>query len=269
MAITQLVREGRRFAFARITANEQQNFLGAPWVGLVINKSPKRIRKYVALRLLSLSPHYFYDSDIRAEAERNQRSRQAIAEAVIHPHVNRATKVIDYGCGPGYMARAVARRAAHVEAVDISSGVVACARALNAEPNISYRTLSHFRRTPGGADLAYSFAVVQHLRTDALADALRLLAAKVRPGGTLLLHFAAPGQDGWRTEDEWDADQSIFGRAKLRYGLHCFGRTPSDMKEMVCASGFASAAVQPLADVDGLVEDDDVSRQYLLVAQRQ
>jgi SAM-dependent methyltransferase len=90
-----------------------------------------------------------------------------------------------------------------VHAVDISRGVLACARALNGAPNIAYQTPGEFRAAAAPVDLAYSFAVVQHLRTKALTVALALLADAVRPGGLLLLHFAAAGEQGYRTEDRW------------------------------------------------------------------
>ena len=60
---------------------------------------------------------------------------------------------------------------------------------------------------------------------------LNLLADKVRRGGALLLHFAVPDQVRWRTETEWRADPSLTDRAKLRYGLNCFGRSGAEMAD--------------------------------------
>src|SRR5258708_3497511 len=198
MSITKIARDGGKLAFARATGGGSQNFLGARWVERLVDSSPEQIRERVALRLLSFSPHYFYDRDIRAEAERNRRSRRALTEAVISPHLCGTARVIDYGCGPGYMAHAVAERAGHVDAVDISRGVLACAKALNGRSNISYLTPGELRQAAGKADLAYSFAVAQHLRAEVLVVALGLLADKIRRDGMLLVHFAVPGQGGCR-----------------------------------------------------------------------
>jgi SAM-dependent methyltransferase len=268
MYIAKQARAAGNVAIACMTSRGSQNFLGAPWIARLVENSPDRIQENVALRLLALSPHYFYDRDMRAEAERNRRSRRALVEALVSPHLTDTARVIDYGCGPGYMARAVADKARHVTAVDISPGVLACAKKLNGCPNIDYLTPAQFRLDPVQADLAYSFAVVQHVRTEVLTDVLRLLAGKLRPGGILLLHFAIPGQQGWRTEAEWKADRSLAGRVKLRYGLNCFGRSVSEMESLVSGCGFADATVQSLAGNLPVACDDDITQQHLLTARR-
>lgn len=266
MPITRIARHGRKFALAHVTSSGSQNFLGAWWVERLVGSSPRQVRRRVALRLLSFSPHYFYDRDVRAEDHRNRRSRQALVDAVISPYLSGGDRVIDYGCGPGYMAYAVAQRVDHVDAVDISRGVLACAKTINGRANVTYLTPGALRQATSLADLAYSFAVVQHLRTEALVDTLGLLAEKIRPGGTLLLHYAAPAPGGWRTQADWDDDRSLSCRAKLRYGLNCFGRSADEMRELVSSSGFTGIAVKSLS---GLVaEGDDIAGQQLMTARR-
>ena len=250
------------------TQSGSQNFLGAPWVEGLVGNAPERMRPRLALMLLSLSPHYFYSVDIRAEHERNRCSRQMLAESLIAPHVDAATTVLDYGCGPGYMAASVAEKVGHVYAIDISGGVLACARALNNRPNISYCRPADFERSPAQVDLAYSFAVVQHLGTDALEQVLGLIAEKIRPGGLLLLHFAVPQTGGYRTEMDWADDRSLLGRAKLRYGLHCFGRAPEEMVSVAGRSGFTDIRVSSLTNITTVSIDDDVRNQHWLVARR-
>ena len=253
---------------AQATWGGSQNFLGARWVKYLVQSSPEQVRERVALRLLSLSPHYFYEKNIHAEADRNRRSRQALMQALVAPHLTGVERVLDYGCGPGYMACAVAEAVKHVDAVDISCGVLACAKALNMRPNISYLTPLEFRYKPEVVDLVYSFAVVQHLKTSTLLDVLGLLAAKVRPGGALLLHFAVPGQQGWRTEAEWTADTTMTGRAKLHYGLHCFGRSASEMEHLVSQSGFTDVVTRSLESSVMLPVADDITQQHWLTARR-
>jgi SAM-dependent methyltransferase len=268
MSITKVARDAGSVVIARASWGGSQNFLGARWVEHLVDGSPAQIRQRVALRLLSLSPHYFYDGDIRAEAERNRRSRQALVDALIAPHLTSAARVLDYGCGPGYMAHAVADSVEHVDAVDISRGVLACARALNSRQNITYQTPNGLRRRQGMVDLAYSFAVVQHLTNEALVDMLGSLAVKIRPDGVLLLHFAVPGQGGWRTEAEWKTDQSIVGRAKLRYGLNCFGRSVGEMEGLVLSSGFTDVQVRALNGSITVPGGDDITQQHWLTARR-
>jgi len=252
-------------AIYRATWGGSQNFLGARWVERVVDSSPALVRERVALRFLSFSPHYFFDPDIQGESARNRQSRQILADELIAPYLTSRTRVLDYGCGPGYLAVAVAEKAAHVDAVDISCGVLACARVLNARPNIRYQTPAELAGN-AMADVAYSFAVVQHLRTETLEQVLSLLAAAMRPGAALLLHFAVPDQV-WRTEGQWLSDRSLAGRTKLRYGLNCFGRSAAEMADLVARNGFTDVTVRPLSGSITL-PCDDVQDQHLLTAQR-
>jgi SAM-dependent methyltransferase len=262
----KLARDAANVVIYRATWGGSQNFLGARWVERVIDSSPAQVRERVALRFLSLSPHYFYDPDIQGEEARNRQSRQILADELIAPYLASRTRVLDYGCGPGYLAAAVAEKAAHVDAVDISRGVLACARVLNARPNITYQTPAELAGNEL-ADVAYSFAVVQHLRMETLEQVLSLLAGAVRPGAALLLHFAVPNQV-WRTEAQWRSDTSLTGRTKLRYGLNCFGRSAAEMADLVARNGFTDVTIRRLSGSVTVPCDDDVQDQHLLTARR-
>jgi cyclopropane fatty-acyl-phospholipid synthase-like methyltransferase len=267
LAVPKLARDAGNVLIYRATWGGSQNFLGARWVAGVVDNAPFPARERVALRLLALSPHYFYDRDIPGEHARNRKSRQILANELIAPHLTPDARVLDYGCGPGYLASAVARTAAHVSAVDISRGVLACARVLNGGPNISYQTPEEFRATGRPVDVAYSFAVAQHLRSDVLERVLGLLATVLRPGGLLMLHFAVPDGTRWRTEADWRADGSPANRAKLRYALNCFGRSAAEMLDLVERHGFTQASARPLAGVVTL-PGDDIPEQHVLTARR-
>jgi len=272
MSMNRIARIAADVLISRAAWGGSQNFLGARWVEWIVANAPRAARRRVAMRLLSLSPHYFYDRDLAAEDARNRRSRLILADELIAPYLAPGARVVDYGCGPGYLAAAVARRAAHVDAVDISRGALACARVLNGLSNITYRTPAELRACAsparvGTADVAYSFAVVQHLRTDALIDVLAQLAAAVRPGGVLLLHFALAGEHGYRTEGQWLSDGSLTGRAKLRYGLNCFGRSAAEMVDLVARSGFTDVVTRPLSGSIA-IPGDDIPNQHLLTARR-
>lgn len=268
MSITNIVRDATSVLISRAASGGSQNFLGARWVETVIERSPERVQERLALRLLSLSPHYFYAHDVRGEDQRNRRSRQNLTELLLAPYLNSAMQVLDYGCGPGYMACAMAEWVSHVDAVDISRGVLACARVLNNRPNITYLRPDDLRREGRKVDLAYSFAVAQHLTAETLMHVLDLIAYKVRQGGLLLLHFAVPAQGGYRTEREWGADQSILGRVKMRYLLNCFGRSAEDMEALVSVSGFTDIEIRSLRGTITVPGDDDVVQQHLLTARR-
>jgi SAM-dependent methyltransferase len=267
MSMSKLARVASDVLISRATWGGSQNFLGARWIEWAVDNAPEAARERVALRFLSLSPHYFYDRDLTAEAARNRRSRQILADELIAPCLAPGARVLDYGCGAGYLAAAVAPLAGQVHAVDISRGVLACARALNGRPNITYQTPEEFRAAADPVDVAYSFAVVQHLRTDALAAVVALLSEAVRPGGLLMLHFAVAGEQGYRTEGQWLSDDSLAGRARLRYGLNCFGRSAAEMADLVTRSGFTNVVARPLSG-SITIPGDDIPDQHLLTARR-
>ncbi|HEV2125522.1 MAG TPA: methyltransferase domain-containing protein [Chloroflexota bacterium] len=252
-----------RVAAGFAASNGPQNFLGAPWAEHVLRLAPSPFRERIALRVLSLSPHYFYDSDRQAEAERNRTTREGLVRDVLLHYLDSTAIALDYGCGPGYMAAAVAAHVRQVEAVDVSRGVLACARVLNGLPNIAYETPDEAARRKEPVDIAYSFAVVQHLTDSAFRGVLTMLRRRVRTGGTLLIHFPVADEE-WRTEGQWRADSSVRGRAKMRFGLNCFGRSEAEMARLVTQAGFRNTRTQPLAELTSA--DPDVSRQRLLVA---
>src|SRR5690242_12267248 len=94
-----------------------QNFLGARWIPAALKIAPAKTKPPLALRLLSLSPHYFYGDNgevwltrhqIIREDLRNRSSRALIIKDVVAPYLKPDFTVIDYGCGPGYLAIAAA-----------------------------------------------------------------------------------------------------------------------------------------------------------------
>jgi SAM-dependent methyltransferase len=275
-----MLSEMKFIAQSMLTKGRQtpQNFLGARWVARAVDLAPRFLREDIALWMLSISPHYFYRSNnpdapfrefVRSERDRNRESRRIIVQNVLRPHFSPTDTVLDYGCGPGFMALASSRFVGHVIGCDISEGALSCARALNSATNIRYinvNSLDYQRLRAGSVDVVYSFAVIQHVRDDAFEAILRGLARVLRPGGKVLLHVALSGAR-WRTEAEWDGDRSVRGRLKSEFGLHCFGRDPTTVQQMVGMRGFVDVSIQSL-DYLAALTDDDVSREHLLVATR-
>ncbi|WP_242423680.1 bifunctional 2-polyprenyl-6-hydroxyphenol methylase/3-demethylubiquinol 3-O-methyltransferase UbiG, partial [Frankia sp. EI5c] len=95
-------------------------------------------------------------------------------------------------CGPGYLARAVSGRVWSVAAVDVSRGVLACARVLNPAINIDYRTPREFFGSGRRVDIAVSLTMASRLGDDELSALLSSVRASVRPGGRLVLQAALP-----------------------------------------------------------------------------
>ena len=193
-ALSQLKKLLLQAKFA-IASGGPQNFLGSSVVPLRLKLS--RNKRKAALRILSFSPHYFcLDGNhlwpsrelLEQEENRNRTSRQKLTEDVVLKFVKSADVVIDYGCGPGFLASAVAPHVAKLTAVDISDGVLACAEVINPAPNLEYRNANNLvSGDEGSADVVYSFAVAQHLSDAVLTDALSKIFSLLRKNGTLLL----------------------------------------------------------------------------------
>ena len=256
---------------------EGQSFVGARWVDRLLRFAPEKHQRRLALAVLSWSPHYFYRDTTpgspqlsereftEREFARNKSTREKIASLILEPHLNSAQVALDYGCGPGFLTNSVSRRVRAVYGIDLSRGVLACARILNGGPNVTFLHTTQMDEVPDRSiDIVYSFAVIQHLTDAVFVSVLALLHQKLKPGGKLVVHVVLDG-DSWRMEQDWRQDTSLKGRVKWKYGLNCFKRNEEDFRTMLAAAGFASIAIQPIADLCG-EKFDDICTQHLVSA---
>jgi len=261
--------------------SDSQNFLGARWVTAVLKIAPASLRRRLALKILALSPHYFLNADDPKYAGYSsaeyledafqccRSSREKLYDQVLAPYILPTDTVLDYGCGPGFLSRVLARNAARVYAADISSGALESARILNNSGNIDYLLVTDAGLTAitdGTIDAVVSIAMVQHISDEILNRVLKNCNQKLRPGGRLIVHVPLL-DELWRTENEWRADTTLKGKLKLKYGLHCFGRSAESIISMFENHGFRDVELRPIADIAD--EDfDDVCSQHLLTARK-
>jgi SAM-dependent methyltransferase len=240
-----------------------QAFISAKWLVILLRLTPRSLKRNVALRILSISPHYFYRSlraeyagmptnqFLEAEFERNRVSRQVICDRVLLPHLKSNYQVLEIGCGPGFLAKAVARHVKAAYACDISIGVLECCRIINGAANIKYiySGESGFAQIPNfSLNLAYSFAVIQHLREAVIRSLFEVASKKLRAGGLCL--FQIHIDDGrWKSESAWTDDQSVIGRFRLRYALNFFPRTEDFLRHLAAETGFAVVAIRPMSEL--------------------
>ena len=257
---------------------EPQNFLGAKWIGAFLEKVPEKNKRIWALRIVSMSPHYFvtevpeYREMSNAEAleasfESCKISRINIFEKLLKAHLEQDFTVLDYGCGPGFIAKVAAGYVKKIYAIDISSGAIACAKIINAAENIEYLRADNDglkEIADESVDAIYSYAVVQHLTDEILNLVLDNCRRKLKKGGKLLLHIQMEN-DIWKSEADWEKDNSIKGKIKYNYGLHCFGRTAERYYEIVSNHGFGEFQLEEFKGFDAQY-DEELKFQRLLIA---
>ena len=256
---------------------ENQSFIGATWVVALIKVAPKRFKRRLVLLLLSWSPHYFFRHSndeynrlplkdfLEREFKRNKESREKIMDLILAKYLNPHQTVLDYGCGPGFLANAVSSLVAKVLAVDVSRGVLECARILNDQKNITYLHTTQLERIElGSIDLIYSIAVVQHVTDQVFYRILDTSYKALKDNGRIAFHVAVD-QQGWRDESDWVSDKSIKGRLKLKCGLNCFNRNGESIVRMLGEQGFSSVCLQPIESL-GFEDFDDICKQHLVTA---
>jgi SAM-dependent methyltransferase len=228
----------------------------------------------LALRFLAVSPHYFYRTPLNneltnrefliSEFRRNAESRRRILHNLLRKNLHFEQTVLDYGCGAGFLARAVSGQVRDVLACDISTGVLECARVLNGAPNITYIPIHRGGLIPvpdASVDLIYSFAVIQHVTDDVFRSVLGEWWRVLRPGAVVICQVVL-NADGWKSEAQWRADRSLRGRLRWRFGLHCFSRNRDGLYATVTAAGFGPPEIAAIGALC-LPLNDDIDHQHL------
>jgi 2-polyprenyl-3-methyl-5-hydroxy-6-metoxy-1,4-benzoquinol methylase len=112
--------------------------------------------------------------------------------------------VLDIGCGEGWLAQDLSKRAQQVTAIDIDAPTLELARHQAAADNIDY-VLGDFLDQPfepGSFDAVVSVAALHHMDP---AAALRRMAELLRPGGRLIVVGLA------RSRTPWDLAYDLAG----------------------------------------------------------
>jgi SAM-dependent methyltransferase len=261
--------------------NEPQNFLGAGWIPAFLQRVPDKSKRKWALRILNLSPHYFFDGDnpaykgmktdeyLETVFRINAESRRDIYQKVFAKHLEKEFTVLEYGCGPGFLAKAVSPHVKKIYACDISTGVIKCAEILNKGENIEYLVANNeglSKIKDESLDAVISFAVIQHLTDEIFELVLENCRRKLKKDGKIIFHIQL-NDDVWKPEAHWKADTSLKGKLKYKYGLHCFGRTKENHEEIISKHGFSVEEFESLKDLQN-PNSSDADSQFLVVARK-
>lgn len=256
---------------------KDQNFLGSPLIPFLFKLTPKKYRRSLALRLIGISPHYFiYQYTTRypatmsrkeileAEHRRNSSSRSQICEKILKRWLQPHMDVLDFGCGLGYLAREAAKYSKNVVAVDVSCGVIACAKELNSSSNISYyvndgKCLSMLDGST--IDLIYSFAVVQHLSEELFEGILKEFFRVLKPQGKVICHITLSDQPFTKSEHKINSFVTRFIKKRILLDMHL--RTLEDVRQKIIKAGFKEPNIilaKQICDIE-----DDIVKQHLFI----
>lgn len=136
--------------------------------------------------------------------------RVATDAAVLQAIRDRAPKrVLDVGCGEGWLVRALAEEGIEARGVDGSAALIARARAAGGG-EFEVRSYRELATDPASNDARYDAIVLNFaLFEEDLVPLLRSLRRRLAPGGALIAQTVHPWsdagrggayQDGWRTE---------------------------------------------------------------------
>ncbi|WP_168332599.1 methyltransferase domain-containing protein [Rhizobium anhuiense] len=107
-------------------------------------------------------------------------------------------RVLDFGCGSGYGAKALSDTATYVLAVDIDDGALKFARSEHSSPNLEFRKVLDL----GGGfeqssfDLITCFEVIEHLNEDDQKRLLKNFRRILAPDGLLIVSTPNPSITG-------------------------------------------------------------------------
>jgi SAM-dependent methyltransferase len=162
-----------------------------------------------------------------------QTDPEALARLVVFADLPPGSLVLDAGCGPGLVCRALLDARLRVVGVDLSDQMIERARARCPEDDrATFHRGSLYEIDPGGPfDAAISRYVLHHV-ADPLAF-LRRQVELVRPGGAVILcdHTASPGPDEARRHNAIEA---------LRDTTHTANLSPGTIVDLFLRAGLES-----------------------------
>lgn len=167
-------------------------------------------------------------------------------------------RILDAGCGQGYLARLLARRGARVTGVELATTWLAAARAHEqAEPlGITYVQADLAAFDPADHGLPPFDAVVANMVLIDIPDdvpAIHRCLAALKPGGSFVFTLAHPCFED--TADDWARDGALTVRAYLAdyaiaqtFGQRFHRPLSHYLNATIAAGGVLRAIVEPRLD---------------------
>jgi len=147
-----------------------------------------------------------------------ERDLDTLLDALGAPPIRPEDRVLDLGCGIGRLTRALARRAAHVTALDVSPEMLRRARELNPDAGNVTWVLGDGASLAGVADasvdVAISHVVLQHIPSAKVQlGYVSELARVLRPGGWAAFGLSTDPRVHQPRQSRREALRSLVGGA--------------------------------------------------------
>lgn len=172
-------------------------------------------------------------------------------------------RVLDAGCGEGYLARALAARGARVTGIDLSPRLIALAREQDPRGEIAYRVADLSAPLP--AEVGRFDAIGSFLVLNDVADYrgfAATLAAALEPGGRLVLAFNSPYGAVIRKHvaDYFDSGAVTPYRGLWAAGIkvYHYHRTLEEYLDAFLAAGLHLTKLADLPDLPSLAGPDTI-----------
>jgi len=129
------------------------------------------------------------DGDASAWTERLQFFRDLVAANYLAHLPDRDARILEIGCGPGYLLKALQERGfARLEGIDLSPANVAlCRERFGLDAIVAGDAAELLASRRGGYDAIVLKDILEHLEKAGLSDFVAVLASALAPGGRLLV----------------------------------------------------------------------------------
>jgi ubiquinone/menaquinone biosynthesis C-methylase UbiE len=227
---------------------------------------------------MMMSEPRLYGDEVKQVVKRHWDNRAATFDDAVHHAIHsdnqreawlallrrltggRSLRVLDVGCGTGFLTLLLAELGNTVDGVDLAPEMLDRARAKAGDLGRSVRFLEGDAESLVLPDAGYDLVVERHViwtvpHPDA---ALREWRRVLRPGGRLALIEGA-----WGRRDRVQPDYETIHQA-----LPLYGGTPSAvLSDLLITAGYSVVTVEPLQD-EALWGDEVRHERYLLTAVR-